>query len=289
MRVTNNILFDRISDLSNENRERISTLQQRLASGRRVEKPSDDPFSFVEGKAITEQIEKNKQYQENISDGLYIATRAQQQLENVKDEIFRLKTLATQGANEGVYGQDELDLLAQEVAGIREKIVENLNFDSERYLFAGTATQTRPYEISGTSVIYNGNNEDLTVPISDRFQVEVSASGNNFTQLFSTIEDVQLALEAGDQDAVRAELGDIDAAVQEVTSVEARIGRNIEFMELAEEQLESTNILNQDQRSEAVDADLINTAGRLQQQQTALQAALSANARLIQTSLLNFI
>ena len=253
-------------------------------------KPSDNSFAFGSGEALKQKIQQNKIFQENIDEGLFQARNAQNQLDSVKDQLFRLKTLATKGANEGVLDREEFDILAEETEGIRETIVENLNFQANgRFLFSGTATQTKSFEISGSGVNFNGNSENLSVNVSDSQSVDISVTGDELTSVFSTLENVQTALEAGDADSVRAELANIDDAVDKVTNKTSDIGRSINLLELSREQIEQTNILSSGELSELTDTDLIDATSRLQQQQFSLQAALAANSRITQTSLLNFL
>jgi len=290
MRITNEQLFNRIIEFSNKSRAESTRLQDQIASGKRVTKPSDDAFAFGSGEALKQRIQQNEVFQENIDEGVFQATTVQNQLDDVLDQLFQLKSLATKGANEGALDQEEFDILAKEVEGIRETIVESLNIQANgRFLFSGTATQTEPFEISGTSVNFNGNSENLTVNVSDNRSVDISVSGDELASVFSTLENVQTALEAGDADAVRAELGSIDDTIDQVSRKTADIGRSINLLELSQEQIEQTNILNSGELSELTDSDLIEASSRLQQQQFAFQAALAANSRATQTSLLNFL
>jgi len=70
MRITNDLLFGRIAEISNRSRSESTKLQQQIASGKRVTKPSDDPFAFNDAKLVQQEIGKNKQFLENISTGL---------------------------------------------------------------------------------------------------------------------------------------------------------------------------------------------------------------------------
>ena len=290
MRVTNNSIFNSLLSDINRNREQLAKIQNKVASGKSVEKPSDGGFAYSRGQSIQELLQKNERYQANIDEGMTQARQAQFSLDKMLDELANAKQQAVRGANETLYTDSDFEILADNVASIKENIQVLANTKSgDRYLFSGTATQTQAFTESGGTVSYNGNSDALSVQISDSAEVNVGVDGTQLTSVFSTLENLEQALRNEDGDQVNALLDDVDAAVNTVSSLSADVGSNINKMDFVYQQFEDAGINSEKELSRLVDTDYAEALANLQKYQVAYQSALEANSRLIQTSLVNLL
>lgn len=114
-------------------------------------------------------------------------------------------------------------------------------------------------------------------------------AGDQAEGLFTALVRLRDALRADDTGAIRSAGRLVDLAQQQVLDSRAEVGASMVRFELTQGRLEDERDQVTELRSGIEDADLAEVATRLQLQQTTLQAALAVTARLLQTSLLNFL
>ena len=180
MRVTQNFLYDSFIKRVNANRSDSAEIQNRLTTGKRVAKASDDNISFAKSRAIRNSAFKEEQYQKNLSSGLAQARQIQDSMSNVIDLLITIKQTAIQGANDS-NSATEREVLAKNVESSRELILNELNTDFNGvYLFGGTNTDVEPFEFNSLVpglVADNSNGTRLSVQASDSTNLEFSVTG----------------------------------------------------------------------------------------------------------------
>lgn len=187
MRVTNKMLSNSFLADMRTNLQYMQKLQQQMASGKEIRKPSDDPFKVARAMQLHTDINTNKQYNENISDTINWLDTTDTALGQVGDVIQRVRELLISAGNAG-YSQSERRAIKNE---INEKIGEvsqilNTNFDG-KYIFGGTRGTTKPVDIEenafgNTGLVYykkgGGALLDTTDPqynmISQKLKVQIS-------------------------------------------------------------------------------------------------------------------
>jgi flagellar hook-associated protein 3 FlgL len=295
MRISNQALTNELVANLNQNRNELVRINRQVSTGRTVNQPSDAPGAYATSREMEARIDRNTLFQNNIQTGMEEARVAADTIDQMVDQLRELKRLATQGAN-NTLDAESMNILANRTNGLRDAIVQLANKSyNGRYLFSGTATLSQPFSISGSSVNYAGNNETLTVGISDNVTVATSVNGNElFTfdttdSVFQVIARVVSALQANDANAVRAELDAIDKAIEQVSGRGSDLGNNINRMEFAYYDYETSTLSLTTHASRLVDTDYAAALSRLQNLDTSYQAALSAGSRLMRLSLVNYL
>lgn len=295
MRVTQNGVIDNLLSELNKNRSNYTKLSNQLASQKRVNRPSDDALAFGSGEEKKSIISRNEQYQSNLASGIEQAQIADHAIGRMLEQLFYLKTLTTKGANGAALADSDMETLADDVAAIREKLVDLANTSTNgRYIFAGTRTQAPAFTISGNVVTYEGNNQDLVIKANARSTVTISPAGENLfnynnESVFDLLDRIETAMRAEDASGVNAELENVNLAVEHLGRMAGRVGNAINQMEYAFEQFESTNITLRNQVSRLLDADYAQVASQIQNLEIAYQAALAVTSRISQLSLLNYL
>lgn len=308
MRVTQQILFGNLMRDVYTNRSQMGKIQSDLSSGRSIRLPSHGPVDFQRSRIIEENLRKETQYQDNISNGLRQSRVAQASMNESIDRLIDVKTMMVQGAN-NTSSQTVHNTMAQEIKGIRDTLINTFNVQSgERYLFAGTNSSIKPFEKvefvafeppdpdpNPPGLVENNSNAKApSVLVGDGITVDVSISGEELRNtsagdLFQTLEDVIVALEAGDHQAVNGLLGDIDVAIEHIANVSSKLGTNINRMDFLFEQYESTRISQKSQISEMVDTDYAKAFSELQTNQIAYEAAMAVHATMFSNTLLDYL
>jgi len=297
IRVSNNFA----SSAAIANLRRISDqqakLQQNIASGRRLLKPSDDP-------AATSRVLNHKMEQERVSNYRSAASMAQsvsesslaalKQLQKISSRMGELSTLAAgvDPQSMSAYGAEVAQLLEQAAN------VANTRFGPD-FIFAGTAVDAQPFEAtrntdgSISGVTYVGNTSDSLVPIGDGRAISPSAGAATTNPAIATfinrIVTLRDALKSGDASSVKAlnaqMASDEDmfiSAIGTVAAVQSRIESNQTQLDARANDL--SGLIAKD-----TDADMATTMVQLTQSQTAYQAALSSTANIFKSSLLDYL
>jgi len=300
-RITPQILVDSVLADINRAQKRLAQTQRILATGKRINAPSDDPVGTARALGLRTAMSSINQFLENVRDATTFASESEASLRVVIDSLHRARELTISGAT-GTLNQEQRDIIALEINELLETAVDQANTESNnRHLFAGTRTRIPPFQtsldpVSGeiTAVSYVGNNERFSVEVSAGIMVSVNEPGDAMFQsiqdTFQTLIGIRDDLRAGDTDSLsNVRLGEIDNAMTQLLNGTALFGAKMNRLDLVHERLEEQLLSFQTQLTETEDADFVETVVTLEAQQNAFEAALSAGARVIQPSLLDFI
>ncbi|MCB0324224.1 MAG: VCBS repeat-containing protein [Bdellovibrionales bacterium] len=112
--------------------ETLHSTLERLSSGLRITRASDDPAALALADPLRAEIALLAQASRNISDGVSMLSIAEAALQEIGSIGIRIAELAEQAAN-GVYSNDERSALNQEALALRdeyERIVASTEFNA---------------------------------------------------------------------------------------------------------------------------------------------------------------
>lgn len=299
LRVTQTLMVTRaLSNLNYQTRQLLQ-LQEELATGLRVNSPSDDPLAARIAINLRQTMSREDQYLTNISGANMQLLETVTAIQSVVDTLQRANEITLQGSN-GTMAQAQRDQLAVEANQLIESVLMEANHQTNgKYIFGGTRTLNAPYvptrnaqgEI--TSVAYAGNIEKISVAVADGVSVVVNEPGRNAFQ--STQDVLQLLinirdnLRTSDLPALQQRLAELKRGQDQALASVARIGATQNRLERltanTEDHIQQLKVA----LSDAIEADYAETIMNLNAQTNAFQAALSASARVIQQSLLDYI
>ena len=303
IRVTQRILVDRVLRNLNQQSRGILDLQEQLATGRKVNRPSDSPLAVRRAVSASIEVGKNDQYLSNISSIGPQLLETETAILTVVDVIQRGKELTLQ-ANNSTNGQAQLDQIANEIDQLLEQLVVQGNtITNDRYIFAGTRTQTEPMavtrDVNGviTGVTYAGNTDTYSVEVAEGITVPANVPGEsvffstsaNTVDLYQLFIDTRDAMRSGNFAALGTSLADLDTAQEQLLVEVSRVGALQSRLERSDANLRTVSIQLEQVISDNIDADFAEVALNLNAQTTAFQAALNAGSRVIQASLLDFL
>lgn len=273
--------------------ERMDRIQQELSTGKRIQRPSDDP----EGASITlgyrREMLFEAQMRRNIDSGVPFMNATEAALGSATDAIQRARELAVQGAN-GTNSQAGRDAMAIEVDQLLQQMVQigNSNFGGA-FIFAGQKTDQPAFVTAGgatiSSVTYQGDTGGRTRRISKQQTMDVNVIGSTvFGDVFQRLIDLRDNLRSN-APTVNQSVGYLDTALDRVLAARADIGARINRFEDTKERSAAKDTDLQDLRAKIEDVDLTESVVKLTAQQNQLQAALGAIGRTVNMSLLDFI
>jgi flagellar hook-associated protein 3 FlgL len=269
---------------------RLKDIQEQLASGKRVSRPSDDPVSV--GWALHHRLELTRvaQYQRNISDARGWLDTADQALQQAHRVLQQVRDIVLQGTNAPI-GASERAALASQVDELRQALIGIANTRYlDRPVFGGTTDSTEAYDDNGQFLGDLGAVERaigpdawLTVAIPGP-----TAFGAPPADVFSTLSDIASGLRFGSP-ALGPQLDTLDQRMAAVLDAAGLVGARQHLIEGISGRLGAQETDLQASLAEAEDVDLARAVMDLMLRQAAYQAALAATERVIQPSLLDFL
>ena len=207
-RITPGIIIDRVLRDLNYQTTRLLDLEKQLATGLRVNKPSDDPLAARRAIASRGEISRNDQYVTNISNSQPFLVESETALGSTVDLLQRTNELTLQGLSD-TNAQQQRDEIANEINQLLESALNQGNTESSgRFVFAGNRTLSQPFEATRdanneiTAVTYVGNDEKINVEVTDGVLVPINLTGNETflanEDIFQTLIDIRDNLRAGD-------------------------------------------------------------------------------------------
>jgi len=293
MRITNNTMIEdakyNISKLS----EQIAKYNKIATTGKKVDKPSDDPAGITKILNTNSHISSADQFLKNITAVKLKMNTNDSSLESAENLLIRAKEISIAQSTGTVSSEDRL-ASAKEVDGIILELVQigNTKLGSQ-YIFSGTDTLTKPFSESGS---YNGNSQQINVEIGEGVQVPVNVTGGKVfkgdgggVDILQTLIDLKTALETNDVLSVAGKLSQIDQGLDQILRSRAEVGATINLLDNATSRLSNTKDNLTEILSGLQDADIVSAYSDLTLAQYALQGALAATAKIIQPSLLNYL
>jgi flagellar hook-associated protein 3 FlgL len=275
--------------------ERMSRTQEKMASGKELARPSDDPFATSRSLLYREELAANVQYQRNAQDAASWQEVTDTALGQIGDLVLRARELVVRGANDTLDATgraaiaSELDQLTEAMKGIG-----NTQY-AGRYIFSGTATQTAPYATAGGDG-YAGNADLMEREIGRGVRMPLNVTGDavlgdGASGLIAAMRSAAANLRSGgDIDALRTtDLQAISTAQDGISTTRAAVGARANRLDAAVERLAQMEQSAGALLSQTEDADFAETLIAYSMQQSAYQAALKAGAELIQPSLMDFL
>lgn len=177
MRVTENLMLRAFLARTGGSLSTIAQWQERIASGRRLLKASDDPLALSKSLAARADLRETQAYRDNASQAATFMSVTEAALAETSDLLSRAKEIALQGMSD-TSEVGGISPLARELRSMIDELSLIANREvAGRRLFAGTDTRTAPYASAGGSWDYRGNDASLMDEIGPGLRVGVNLTG----------------------------------------------------------------------------------------------------------------
>jgi flagellar hook-associated protein 3 FlgL len=303
MRITTALMTRNLLARLEQSTERLARLQEQIASGLRVIRPSDDPPAARRAAALKSGLSEIGQFLKNCDEARSLLSMTDDALAQITNLVQQARTSALTGATDTA-SQASRQSLAAVIDQTMQSLVTAANAErAGRYLFAGFKTTAAPFALNAGGsppVSYSGDSGVSLFQIGRSSNVEVNLAGDqvfningqaspDLPDLFSTLDGLKQALLAGDTDAIQTSITEIDDHLSRLLTLRAEVGARVQGLDLAQDRLTSTQLYFQDLVSQAEDADLAKAVVELQAQQNIYQATAAAAALLSQPGLLQYL
>ena len=303
MRVTNNIMSDSLVRYLTSQNEALFERQTIIASGKRINKPSDDPMGMAKVLDYRQTLASIEQYQTNIQRGITRLEVVESDLDLVDDLLEVVRAIAqTEAAGTTASRQ----LAAAEVKNLYDQVLDLANSKlNDNYLFSGYQNKTAPFSrdaLQATTydqytVTYNGDAGDVRLKVADNSQISIDADGQPIfhnaaaggVNIFDVIRDLIVGLENDDVTAVSSQGDRIDQARTQINDIRAASSPILYQLETTANHWQSYKPKIADLLGKEEDADIAQAVVELKNIELAYETTIATAARIIQPGLLDFL
>src|SRR3972149_1255540 len=271
--------------------KKIQGIQEKLSSGKQINRPSDDPSGTRKVLGLRAEELQVQQFLDNTETAKERITFTSNTLDSIQELFLKVKDLAIQAGNDTL-GQSDRNIIANELDELLESVLQNANTDNNgRYIFSGTKTLTSAFTATRDN---NGNNEEIKYQIGPNTFIQINLPGGKLFQdnkAFSTLISLRDALKAStfDSAAFSNLRNTFDAAANALSTEVTKFGAKANRLEMTTTSLENSQTALKELISYTEDADVASLIVDLQHQENVLQSSLKTGAMVIQQTLLDFL
>ncbi|MEM7764353.1 MAG: flagellar hook-associated protein FlgL [Pseudomonadota bacterium] len=157
----------------------LNDLQQQIATGRRINRPSDDPLGAARALDLQQSITRLDQFDKNINQATNRLRLQEESLTTVTEFIQRARELTLQASN-ATQTNETRSFIAVELRGVLDAAlgVANSRDNNGQYLFGGFQTSVQPYTRTGDTFTYNGDQGRREVQVGTSRRIADSEAGD---------------------------------------------------------------------------------------------------------------
>ena len=277
--------------------ERYERAQTALATGKWINRPSDDPAQASRGLSLRAAMSSGEQQLRAADDARSLVERADGELQSASTLLQRIRNLAVSSGT--VNSDDARQALAKEMLELRDELVSIANTRHRgRAVFAGFSND----EVVDTAGTWSNattpaamTTQAIERKISDTDTVTVNVTAADVfgftggTDTFSAIAQLATDVAAGDEAGVTAGLTAMDTALGHVHEGLATLGAAGARIDSARGRTEDGMLTLRTELSEVEDVDVAEAIMNLQVEEVAYQATLQALGRSLPDTLVSFL
>ena len=295
LRVNPNQTPDLLAALQTAQEQRDAGLEQ-LATGRRVNKPSDDPAASAQVVINHDLSSQVDSFQSSSSSITGQQQTADSTLSSVVTALQRAITLGVQGGNSGTLSDTNRNDIADELRAIQTQLVSLANVAYQgRFIFSGTEQGTAPYvadPAAPSGVQYVGNDGVNTVAIGQGYQLQVNLPGSQLFSsprgdMFQSIQDLITAVSTNT--GIDTAVSGVRQAFDFVTAQRVFYGNGLNQIQSQQTFLDTQKTQLSSQENIIAGADIAAAASQVVNSDNVRNATLAAIGRVSQNSLFDFL
>ncbi len=296
MRISTNTLMETSLVGINESYRRYGEAQQRIATGKKLNRPSDDPTGTAHAMGLRSAMGHIEQFQRNITDANGFMATTDVALSQAVVLVREARSLAIQSATDTIT-QDQRAIIANQLTATISQIGQLGNSThGSRFVFGGQLTTKPPFVPDGGGFRYEGGtsataDNTLTVEIFHADTVVINHTGDQLlTPTLDALKNLKSHIEGGQISAIsREDLAALDNVLQGLLSARAETGVKIQRLTATSSRLALSSENFTELLSKIEDADYTKAVVDLKTAELTYQGALTAGAHGISRTLLDFL
>lgn len=278
-----------------QGRSKLDTLTEKLASEQNVNRPSDDPIATSLILSTNDRLQAVEQYSSNISKATTWLSMTSTALQGISDTLTQAKTLIST-ITSGTSDPTARASAVSQLTSLREQLADFGNTQYlDQYLFSGSQTSDRPFDRNVGNITYSGDSTVNSIKIDSAAYEEMNITGDQVltsstgVNILDTMDQLITAVNANNSATIQSLAADLDTGFDQVTNLQTEVASRITRLDGASSMLGITKNTLENILSNTQVADTTQLAVQLNLQQTAYEASLSATAKILSLSLLDYL
>ncbi|WP_445621619.1 flagellin N-terminal helical domain-containing protein [Kushneria sp. Sum13] len=270
----------------NKSQNSLNTAIERLSSGSRINSAKDDAAGQAIANRMTSQVTGLNQASRNANDGISLAQTAEGSLDQINDNLQRIRELTVQAQN-GTNSASDVDSIQKEVNQRLEEInrvTDSTSFNGTK-LFAAATDSTFSIQVGandGEQISIKIGQSDTTANTTvDGWNMYTSTAANTV----ATVNGSGRSVAANGFDVMSTQaLAQLDAKLKSVDNNRSDLGAVQNRFESAIDNISTTATNLSAARSRIEDADYATEVSNMSKAQILQQAGTSVLAQANQTT-----
>lgn len=303
MRVTSGMMSNHLLNNLNRTASKMNDTQLQMTTGLKINKPSDDPTGITYSLRYRQELSSNEQYQRNTDSAISWLDFNDSMLTEVNSVMQRVRELTVQ-ASTGTNSQESHNSIRSEIQQLKEQMIDvgNSQFNG-KYVFNGEVYDQKPYDFTKTNNVSDTSAAQSLVldqgqvkyTVGAGVQMSINTSGNTVfggdeaDNMFAIFNNLEAALGSGDLKGIGDQLGLIDSRTSKFSVVHAEVGAKTNRLELMQSRLGNLETNLTELQSKTEDADFAKLMIKSKIEESVYNASLSVGAKIISTSLVDFM
>jgi len=299
MRITPNITSQNSLYNIQLARTLMDKTQEKIASGKNYNRPSDDPVTARLLVNFSDQLQVGEQYASNMTKAniwLNVSETALEGMSATMSEIKKLTSTLTSGTDITAVRQNAVSQLQT----FKQQLIDYGNTQlNGTYVFAGTTdNQVVPF----TGSTYSGDDNPLDIQVDNSSTQTMNITGGRLlkgtnvvphqygsTDILTEIDNLITAVNANNIANIQAGAQKMEDGANQINNAITDVGGRLKRIETMQQFNATTKSVIQGVMSNVQNADYAKLAVEMQQQELAFNATLSSTAKISQMSLLDYL
>lgn len=282
MRVTESLIFKRITTDHAKARQRLDQVSRQLMTGQKMERPSDDPLATQRLARNQRELASTERFKNNIGRAETYHQIVDTTIGSVVGVLEEMTVVAIQMAN------DSQDASARKAAAAsvtqlldQLEALANSKHDG-RYLFAGR-TQDKPAYVDG---VFQGDPVGRKIPIGDGVEIAGDTPGPGIfgaagLNAFAAAKDLIAALNADDGDAIAVALDSLNASHETAVGAHTKVGHTLSELSAMELVHDDKKFIYEKQQANLLGVDVAKAASELAFAETVYQSSIDTARQIV--------
>ena len=300
MRITQNMLNQSMLQNVNTSYQGLAKLQNEVSSGKKINRPSDDPYGVGKAMGYNTKLSEIQTFQGNATDAKNTLNATDDAISNANNLFNSLKGLVVEASTDTLNASDR-QAMAEQVKTIKDQFGDMANTQyNGKFIFAKPGTTTPPYQngslnqslLSDTAQnveLAPGSTIQKNILGNDLFINNSTSTPSIFDELDKLSADLSDSTKTGADISSSGYLQAIDDQFTHFTTTQTTVGARADRVNQAIDRLGTSEVNVTQYLSDTEDVDVAKAMTDLSSQETVQKAALSVGAKIIQTTLMDYL
>ncbi len=293
MRISNRMLINILQTNIHNASIRMTDLQTKISSTKRLNVPSDDPAGTTLALSLRSSISNHEQWIRTIDTTQTWLTVTESSVKSLIDTVQKVNNVTLKAVSDTM-GIEQTRVLADQVKELLQQVIQEGNSTiAGEYIFSGSKTSTPPFVYNPgppPSVSYNGNSEVMSRTIGKGIKMDVNIPGDSlFPPITNLLIELRDNLYNNDKAALRTRLDEISASLDNLLGINGELAAKQARLEATKLRYETIKLNLSSTLSQTEDLDFAQAITEFNGQSTVYQAALQSAGKITQYSLLDYL